>query len=105
MFARISKSIQIGSIALRQHPRSAVVSQIKRFSDKSNETTTTEQSDQQVETSDKLGTFAKAFQEIQDIAEKPDQTPVENLPFKKLLRQSHLIDVSVLFPDHFEMVI
>lgn len=105
MFARIAKSIQIGSIVLRQHPRSAVISQIKHFSDKSNETTTTESNEPKVETSEKLGTFAKAFQEIQDIVEKPQTAPVENLPFKKLLRQSHLVDVSVFISGNpFEKV-
>lgn len=96
MIARITKSIHIGSVALRQHSRSIVFSQIKHFSDKTNDSATTESTEQiKIETDKKLGTFAKAFQEIQDMVDKPDKPSVENLPFKKLLRHSNLVDVSV----------
>lgn len=93
MLARIAKSVQIGTVVFRQCPRSAVFSQIKHFSDKSNETTTTDSSEQKVESTEKLGDFAKAFKEIEDLLDAP-KAPVESVPFKKLLRESHFVDVS-----------
>lgn len=92
MLVRIAKSIQIGTVALRQYPYAATVfAQIKHFSDKADETTTNSPSE---EASKKLGSFAKAFKELEQINEKKDLTPVDTVPFKKLLRQSKLVDVS-----------
>lgn len=91
MLVGISKSIQIGTSVLRQYPRTATVhAQIKYFSDKADETITNSPSEQ---TSNKLGTFAKAFIELEQINEKKNLTPVDTVPFKKLLRQSKLVDV------------
>lgn len=92
MLVRIVKSIQIGTVVLRQYPRTTTVyAQIKHFSDKADETTANSPSEQ---ASNKLGTFAKAFKELEQINEKKDVTPVDTVPFKKLLRQSKLVDVS-----------
>ncbi|XP_055311108.1 28S ribosomal protein S28, mitochondrial [Sitodiplosis mosellana] len=92
MLARIVKSVQTGSVALRQYPRAAVYVQIKHFSDKAdNETVTNSSSEEKL--SDKLGSFAKAFKEFEQINEKKDETPVHTVPFKKLLRQSKLVDL------------
>lgn len=94
MFTRITKTVQIGSVALRLHPKVAIFSQIKQFSDKSNESTPNESSKLEPNSNEKLGSFAKAFQELEKINDKPIEAPVENIPFKKLLRQSKLVDVS-----------
>lgn len=92
MLARIAKSVQIGSVALRQYQRATVYAQIRHFSDKADKTTTTNPNEQNA--NDKLGTFAKAFNELEKINEKKDEIPVESASFMKLLRQSKLIDVS-----------
>lgn len=96
MLARISKSIQSASVPLlRQCPTQlAVFTQIKSFCDKVNQNTTTDSTNQKDEPATKLGSFAKAFREIEQLVEKPKQKPVENVPFKKMLRESSLIDVS-----------
>lgn len=93
MLARIVKSVKIGSVALRQYPCSAVYTQAQHFSDKADNETESSRSSEQ-KSSDKLGTFAKAFNELEQINQKKDQTPVDTVPFKKLLRQSKLVDVS-----------
>lgn len=96
MLARIAKSVQIGSIAFRQYPRSAVYSQIKQFSDKVDETTAKTSSDdeQAQKNSDKLGSFAKAFIELENINKTKESAPVDNVPFKKMLKDSNFVDVS-----------
>lgn len=98
MLARIVKSAQVGSVALRQYPRSALYAQVKHFSDKADDGTESSRTSEQ-KSSDKLGTFAKAFNELEQINEKKDQTPVDTVPFKKLLRQSKLIDVSSIIQN------
>lgn len=93
MLARIVKPVQIGIVALRQYPRCAVSSQIRQFSDKVDETAANSQSEQKAQSDDKLGSFAKAFKEFEKINDPPKK-PVENVSFKKLLRDSKLVDVS-----------
>lgn len=95
MLARIVKSTQIGSVVLRQYPRSSICSQIRPFSDKVNQIAEDNQSEQKAETNDKLGSFAKAFRDFEKLNETPPQKPVENVPFKKLLRDSKFVDVSL----------
>lgn len=96
MLARISKSIQSASVPLlRQYPTQlAVFTQSKSFCSKGNENTTTESTNQKDDPATKLGSFAKAFKEIEQLVEKPKEKTVENVPFKKMLRESSLIDVS-----------
>lgn len=96
MLARISKSVQSASVPLlRQYPTQlAVFTQIKSFCNKGNENTPTESTNQKDEPATKLGSFAKAFKEIEELVEKPREKPVENVPFKQMLRESSLIDVS-----------
>lgn len=94
MLARIVKSVQGGKVALRQYPRLAVCLQIRQFSDKIDETSATNQSEQKTNTNDKLGSFAKAFQDFEKMNEAPIPAPVDAVPFKKLLRESKLVDVS-----------
>lgn len=96
MLARISKSIQYASVPLRQYPSQlAVFTQLKWFCDKVNEKTSTDSTNQKTEPATKLGSFAQAFKEIEQLVEQPKRKPVENVPFKKMLRESSLIDVSV----------
>lgn len=96
MLARISKSVQYASVSLRQYPSQlAVFTQIKSFCEKVNENKSTDSTDQKAEPAAiKLGSFAKAFKEIEQLVEKPKEKPIENVPFKKMLRESSLIDVS-----------
>lgn len=91
MLARVIKSTQIGMVALRQYPRSVVCSQIRQSSDKADEPNS--QSEQKTNSDDKLGSFAKAFIEFEKLNETP-RKPVESISFKKLLRESKLVDVS-----------
>lgn len=98
MLARITRSVQIGNAAFRQYPRFVLHSQIKQFSDKADETTTKDSSDGKTESTVKLSGFAKAFEELEKINEKP-VVQVENVPFKKLLRQSNFVDVSFLISN------
>lgn len=94
MFTRITKTVQIGCVSLRQYPKAAVFTQVKHFSDKPSETTTTDINEAKVEPNEKLGSFAKAFQDFEKVNDKPTEKPVVNIPFKKLLRESKLVDVS-----------
>lgn len=95
MLVRVAKTVQIGSgFALRTHPKTTVFTQIRQFSDKTNETTSNESNETKTKSDVKLGSFAKAFQEFEKINDKPIETPAENVPFKKLLRQSKMVDVS-----------
>lgn len=94
MLSRIVRSVQIGSVALRQYPRAIVYAQTRCFSDNRIDETTTNSPDEQ-KASDKLGSFAKAFKELEQINEKKPEAPVDSVPFKKLLRQSKLVDVSL----------
>lgn len=96
MLARISKSIQYASVPLRQYPSQlAVFTQIKLFCKKVDESPTTDSIDKTTEPATKWGTFAKAFKEIEQMTGESNEKPVvECIPFKKMLRESHLIDVS-----------
>lgn len=95
MLARLTKSLQCAS-ALRQYPSQlAAFTQIKSFCEKANENTSTDTTNQSAEpAATKLGSFAKAFKEIEQLVDQPKEKPVENVPFKKMLRESTLIDVS-----------
>lgn len=92
MFTRITK--YIGCVAVRQNFQYPAIMQLKYFSDKVNDTPSNVTDEQKTEPTDKLGTFAKAFNEFEEILKKPTKAPTENVPFKKLLRQSAFIDVS-----------
>lgn len=99
MLVRLAKTVQIGGVvALRTHPKTTVFTQIRQFSDKTNETASKESNETKSESDIKLGSFAKAFQEFEKINDKPIETPAENVPFKKLLRQSKMVDVSKFEP-------
>ncbi|XP_031635363.1 28S ribosomal protein S28, mitochondrial [Contarinia nasturtii] len=94
MLARIVKSTQIGSVVLRQYPRVTVCSQVKHFSDKVDEAAAnTSSNEEKVETNNKLGSFAKAFIELEKINEEKEPAPVVQVPFKKLLKDSKFIDL------------
>lgn len=96
MLARILKSVQYASVPLRQCPSQlGVFTQIKCFSEKINESASNDSiNNQKTETDTKLGSFAKAFEEIEQLTKNPNEKPVECVPFKKMLRESNLIDVS-----------
>lgn len=89
MLAGLAKSVQFGSVALKNYPRLPVYSHVKHFCDKIDSPT-----EQKPEVNDKLGSFAKAFNELEQINAEKEAAPVENLSFKKLIRQSTLVDVS-----------
>lgn len=93
MFARVVKSTQIGNLALKQYSRLAACSQIRQYSDVGDGKAASDSSEPKAESNSKLGSFAKAFEDLEKINE-PVVAPVENIPFKKLLRESKLVDVS-----------
>lgn len=101
MLARILKSIQYTNVPPRPYPlQSVIFTQMKWFCEKINESSSNELTNQKTEPDTKLGSFAKAYKEIEQLAEKPNKQPVESVPFKKLLKESNLIDVSSLINQH-----
>lgn len=97
MLSRVVKSIQIGSTALKQYSRLPLCTQIRQFSDIVDGKAAGDTSASNTETNSKLGSFAKAFEEFEKLnAQAEVAVPVDNIPFKKLFRESKFIDVSLL---------
>lgn len=104
MFHLIARSSRVSGIVSKQCHRLIVTNQIRNFSDKSDDSKTTdtvntivdEQNKNELDKTAKLGGFAKAFNEITELVNKPKQPVEDSVPFKKLLRNSKLIDVSIL---------
>lgn len=78
---------QVGTLQFQQN---------KFFSDSSdnNTTKTTSSPTSEADESSKLGGFAKAFNEFEQIGTKTDEPPAETVSFKNLLRNSKFVDVS-----------
>lgn len=91
MFRLVPRSVQVSKLVWKQCHQSAVLHSMRSFSDKTDNRQSTEECEKP---SDRLGGFAKAFNEIEQIVNKPQETVVESVPFKKLLRNSKFIDVS-----------
>lgn len=94
MFQIILRTVQVNGNNLRKCNRIALVQQTKPFSDQPVEPS---KSSEKPEGNDRLGGFAKAFNEFNEIVNAPKQPDiVESIPFKKMLRNSKFFDVSVI---------
>lgn len=94
MFRIISRTVQVNGNKLEKCNRIAFVQQTIPFSAKPVEPST---GSEKSEDNGRLGGFAKAFNKFNKIANAPKQPDVvESVPFKKLLRNSKFIDVSVI---------
>lgn len=103
MFHLVARLSRVSGIVSKQCRRLIATNQIRNFSDKSDEkitdtvgTIVDEQNKNELDKTAKLGGFAKAFNEITELVNKPKQPVEDSVPFKKLLRNSNLIDVSIL---------
>lgn len=92
MFRIVSRSIQMNRMISNRFNQPVFVQQIKNYSDKPTQT-----SDECEKSPEKLGGFAKAFNEMEHMINKPEEPVVETVPFKKLLRNSKFVDVRTLF--------
>lgn len=94
MLRVILRTIQWNNSFLTQYQYQSVAAhQIRKFSDKPENVDQSQDSEKLQE--NKLGAFAKAFKELDEIANAPAKEPVaQAVPFKKLLRNSKFIDVS-----------
>lgn len=94
MFRIIKRTIQVNGNNLRKCNRIAFVQQTKPFSDQLVEPS---KSSEKSEGNDRLGGFAKAFNEFNEMVNAPKQPDVvESVPFRKLLRNSKFFDVSLI---------
>lgn len=94
MFRIISRTVQVNGNNLKKCNRIALFQQTKPFSAQPVEPPT---GSEKSEGNDRLGGFAKAFNEMNEMLNAPEQPDVvESVPFKKLLRNSKFFDVSVI---------
>lgn len=98
MFRIISRTVQVNRNGnkLRKCYRIAFVQQTKSFSNQPVEPEKSKDSEKSKD-DNRLGGFAKAFNEFNEIVNAPKQPDiVASVPFKKLLRNSKFFDVSVI---------
>lgn len=98
MYRIISRTVQVTGNNLKKCNRIAFFQQTKPFSEQPVEPS---KNTEKLEGDKRLDGFAKALNDFEEIVNAPKQPKVvELVPFKKMLRNSKLFDVSVILSVH-----